>query len=215
MDPSGGSQPATAYGIISSIMTTIRAFIAIDLPVEARTALTDFQNRLKAIVPPNTVRWTGPQNIHLTLHFLGNIAANEVVKVIEVLESRSAAYPPFSLTLAGLGCFPNLRRPRIVWVGVEGDTASLVGLHHDVGQQLKVIDFRPEARPYSPHLTLGRVNKGIPARRLQQLGEAIEREQPGTGPLARLTVTEINLMQSELKPGGPVYTRLGRGLLTG
>ncbi len=193
-------------------MTTIRSFIAIELSDEARIALTDLQSRLRTIVPANTVRWTAPQNIHLTLHFLGNITPNDVAKVTEILQTTAPAYPPFSLELTGLGCFPDMRRPRVVWVGVTGETTWLVKLHRALGQQLKVIDFTPEARPYSPHLTLGRVKKGISQRYLTQLGQVLEREQPEVGQLARLEITEISLIKSELKPGGPVYIPLARGL---
>jgi 2'-5' RNA ligase len=195
-------------------MTTIRAFIAIELSDAARAAITDLQNRLKTVVPPRAVRWTAPQNIHLTLHFLGNITTGEVEKVTAALDAATTTGHPFSLDLSGLGCFPNSRRPRIVWVGVLGKTASLVALHRDLGDRLnKAIDFSPESRPYSPHLTIGRVKKGVRPRHLRQLGPVLEQEQARVGQLARLKVDEISLIKSELKPTGPVYTKLSEGLL--
>lgn len=194
-------------------MTTIRSFIAIELSNEARVALADLQDRLKAVVPPKTVRWTAPQSIHLTLHFLGNITANEVVKVTEIVQSVAPAHKTLFLTLEGLGCFPNMRRPRIVWVGVLGATDSLVKVHQDLGQKLRVIDFKPETRPYSPHLTIGRVKKGVRPRQLSRLGQILDQERAKVGQLATLAVTEISLMKSELKPVGAVYTQLARGVM--
>jgi 2'-5' RNA ligase len=195
-------------------MTTIRSFIAIELSDEARTKLAQLQSQLKAIVPPNTVRWAAPQNIHLTLHFLGDVAVGDVEKVVNALETAASTCPPFSLRLEGLGCFPNTRRPRIVWTGVAGETGTLVGLHRDLGEKLKQnIGFKPEARPYSPHLTIGRVKKGLPRRRLTQLGQALAGEQVNVGQLVTLPVKAITLIKSELKPTGPVYTSLAQGRL--
>jgi 2'-5' RNA ligase len=195
-------------------MTTIRSFIAIELSDEARAGLTDLQNQLKAIVPPNTVRWTAPQNIHLTLHFLGNVAVDDVSQVTNVLPVVTSSVSSFSLMLQGLGCFPNTRRPRIVWVGISGETETLIRLYHNLGEKLnQSIGFEPEKRPYSPHLTIGRVKKGIPPRRLSQLGQVLEQEQANVGQLAALHVAEISLIRSELTPTGPIYTPLARGLL--
>jgi 2'-5' RNA ligase len=194
-------------------MTTIRSFIAIELSKEAQAALAALQQRLKDVVPPNTVRWTAVQNIHLTLHFLGDITPDDAAKVAEMLQHSGQSHRPFSLRLEGLSCFPNLRRPRIVWVGVGGDKSSLVDLHTDLGRRLKVIDFTPESRPYSPHLTVGRIKKGVPPHQLRRLGQALEQEQAGAGHLAALQITEISLMRSDLKPSGPVYTPLAHGVL--
>lgn len=194
-------------------MTPIRSFIAIELSNEARAALTDLQRRLKAIASANTVRWITPERLHLTLHFLGDLTANDVATVSELLQSAGSAYQPFDLTLAGLGCFPKMQRPRIVWVGISGDTVRLVKLHQELGQKLKVINFTPEARPYSPHLTIGRVKQDLPQRQLLQLGQALAQEQAQVGQLASLPVTGISLMKSELKPTGAVYTQLAHASL--
>jgi 2'-5' RNA ligase len=196
-------------------MTTIRTFIAIELSDEARAALADLQNRLKSSAPAHAVRWTAPESIHLTLHFLGDVAASEVEKIAELVQQAASAYPPFSLTLGGLGCFPNTRRPRIIWAGVTGQIETLLHLHRALGEKLKAINFTPEARPFAPHLTLGRVKDGIPPRQLAQLGQALEQAQGQVGQLASLHVAEISLMQSELKPAGAVYTQLAQARLNG
>lgn len=187
-------------------MTTLRTFIAVELSHEAITALAELQKKLKGRAPRDTVRWTAPESIHLTLHFLGNIDESEVETVTGILVASSAAYPHFSLSLSGLGCFPNFHRPRIVWVGVSGDTAPLAGLQHDLGRELQAIGYTPENRPYSPHLTVGRVKDRLPGSQLAELGQALQ--QLRVGHLARLDITGISLMKSELKPAGAVYTQL-------
>jgi 2'-5' RNA ligase len=200
-------------GIASGAMTPIRSFIAIELSVEAQTALADLQNRLKAITPPHSVRWTAPASIHLTLHFLGDVAAEDVTQLTTLLQDAASACRPFSLTLSGLGCFPNTRRPRIIWAGVLEETNSLGRLHQDLGERLKILRFTLDTRPYSPHLTLGRVKDGIQQRQLGQLGQALAQIQPQVGSLATLQVAEISLMRSELKSAGPVYTQLAAAAL--
>jgi 2'-5' RNA ligase len=197
-------------------LTTIRAFIAIELSAEAGEKITQVQSRLKGVSPPHTVRWTVPQNIHLTLHFLGDVAVDGLEDTARALGAAASTCAPFSLALSGLGCFPNTRRPRIVWVGVSGQTDMLIDLHRTLGRQLQQrIGFQPESRPYSPHLTIGRVKKGIPQRRLSQWGQALEQEIPRVGKLVDLPVEKIHLIQSDLKPDGPVYTSLAHGTLKG
>lgn len=196
-------------------MTALRTFIAIELTDEARQVITVLQNRLKANAPPHTVRWTAAQNIHLTLHFLGNVEADDIAKVNTALHSTVGGYPPVTLSLGQLGCFPNLRRPRIIWVGVWGNIKPLVELHGQLGQALKeAIGFTPETRPYAPHLTIGRVNQEAPLQRLRQFSQIMEREQ-AVAQLVDLPVTEISLIKSELYPAGPVYTVLSSERLGG
>ncbi len=192
-------------------MTTIRAFIAIDLSAEARAAVADLQNRLKGRLVPRTVRWTAPPNMHLTLHFLGNVVPDSLEDIEAALARTAAVHAPFRLDLVGLGCFPNARRPRVVWVGIGGQTEALVAMQHTLGQQLKqATGFTPESRPYAPHLTIGRVKKGLPSRKLSQVGQLITQEQPRVKRLARLPVGNISLVQSDLTPTGPIYTTLAR-----
>jgi 2'-5' RNA ligase len=180
---------------------TIRSYISIELPADVRAALAALQNRLKRTAPPQTVRWSGPDNMHLTLHFLGEVTPADFVKLDRALKAKPLPYLPFSLTISELGCFPNLRRPRVVWVGIQGNTPALLKLHQEVERLLKeTIGFKPEARPYSPHLTLGRV-KPISASQLAELSQALQQAQSKVGQVATLEVTEIHLMMSKLNQG--------------
>jgi 2'-5' RNA ligase len=192
----------------------MRLFIAIELTDQARAKITELQSRLKSLSPPYAVRWTVPQNIHLTLHFLGNVAADDLEEVAGAVGAAAATCSSFLLNLSNLGCFPNTRRPRIVWIGVSGDTKMLTTLHLALAEQLRQrIGFQPEARPYAPHLTIGRVKEGIAQRKLEQLGQVLTQEIPQVGQLVNLPAHEIILMQSDLKSTGPVYTPLARGKL--
>lgn len=193
---------------------SIRCFIAVELTPKAREELARLQQRLKASLPAHAVRWTPPPNIHLTLHFLGELAADRIDLVGQVLRDVAAGFSPFSLTLANLGSFPNTRRPRIVWVSVSGETDSLESLHTALGGQLeKGIGFRPESRPYSPHLTIGRVKKEIALERLHELGRHLEQALSTVGHLADVRVDRIYLIRSELTPGGPIYTHIHEAAL--
>jgi 2'-5' RNA ligase len=195
-------------------MSTIRSFIAAQLSDHARTELSRLQEHLKALIPHNTVRWTVPKNIHLTLHFLGDLPEDRLPDVSRSLHGVATSHRPFFLHLSNLGCFPNPRRPRIVWVGLSGETDLLVAIQRDLGELLnKAIGFEPESRPYSPHLTIGRVKKGIPQKGLRDLGQALEKEMPRVGEVAPLPVDAIHLIRSDLRPDGPVYSTLASGKL--
>ena len=195
-------------------MTTIRTFVAIELSTDTLAALTNLQNRLKTLAPPHTVRWSAPQNIHLTLHFLGDTNSGSVEKIATALETAATNFAPFILQVGGLGCFPNTKRPRVIWVGLLENPPALVDLQRELGKQLGgVIAYRPEKRPYSPHLTLGRVKNGIPSRHVSQLSQVIEQMQPTVGKLVDLPVSEVCLIRSELRPTGAVYTKLSRAVL--
>ena len=195
---------------------TIRSFIAIDLSEEARTELARLQSRLKEASPPKAIRWTDPKNVHLTLHFLGDLAEDQLENVSRTVSDAAAPHTPFSLSLSSLGCFPSLRRARIVWVGITGDTDRLVALQSDLGDRLKKgIGFEPESRTYSPHLTIGRVKKGLTQNPLRELGQILEQQIPRVGRLATLPVDYIHFIRSDLKPDGPVYTSLAKAPLGG
>lgn len=194
---------------------TIRSFIAIELSAQAQQALTVLQGRLKTVSPPHAVRWNATQNIHLTLHFLGDVTDAQLEPIQAAMQAAAETVSPFTLQLGGLGCFPNTSRPRIIWVGLTEQSSALTTLHGTLGQNLSAaIGFAPEQRPFSPHLTIGRVKSGIPKRHLPTLSQTLQQEQRRVGKLADLSVTEICLFQSELRPTGSVYTQLFSSRLT-
>ena len=196
-------------------MKTLRTFIAIELTGKVQAELAQIQSRLKTLVPENIVRWTAPKNIHLTLHFLGDVTGEDVEKIGELLQMTTAELQGFELTFGNIGCFPNFRRPRVVWIGIQGDRGSLLTLHRELGKRLALaIQFDPEPRPYSPHLTIGRVKRGKSQPQLAQVGQLLEQSQ-SKHELVSMNIMEIALIHSDLRPTGSIYTPLKRGQLRG
>lgn len=185
-------------------MPGIRSFVAIELTEPVRDALEKLQRQLNDKVPAGSVRWTRVESIHLTLQFLGDVAPGQIEKIVTALERVAAERTCFELELSGLGVFPGPRRPRIVWVGIIEPSGALSNLQQAVGQALTPLGFPPEERAFTPHLTIGRAARDASPAQLAQLGEVITRTQPGR--LGRVLVEHINLMKSDLKPGGAVYT---------
>jgi 2'-5' RNA ligase len=183
-----------------------RAFIAILLSSEAREAVTDEVERLRPL--SRAVAWVPRDNLHLTLRFLGEQSEERLADALAALETVAAAGESFTLGLHGLGAFPGLERPRIFWVGVAEGALAARGLQARLEAALAERGFPPEARPWHPHLTVGRVfddrrwrREVTPALR-QALAHA------GSRPVARLPITAISLMKSDLARSGARYTAL-------
>ncbi len=186
-------------------MERIRAFVAIELTEEVAAALGRVRRRLKEQVAL-AVRWLDPKNTHLTLMFLGDVDSERVDGVKQAIERATAGVGPFSISLGRVGGFPNLSRPRVLWVGVEGDLPALRGLQDRVEREMTALGFPKEERGFQPHLTLGRVREE--GRRAPPLdAPAIERAVASVG--AGQTVEGLTLFRSDLRPSGPVYTALG------
>ncbi len=185
-------------------MEKIRAFIAIELPEEVKVQLRQLQERLK-VGKEEAVKWVEPEGIHLTLKFLGNVAWEKVEEISRAASYVAGKVRPFVLWPEGLGAFPNLRIPRVVWVGVSGDLEVLLALQKQLEQVLSKLGFEKE-KAFSPHLTLGRVREKAPHRIRELLGSEIsELEVPE---MTHFKVTSLSLMRSMLTPGGARYTRL-------
>jgi 2'-5' RNA ligase len=186
--------------------TGIRSFVAVELTDAVRQALAGVQRDLKAQAPPGAVRWTRPDSIHLTLQFLGDVPPDQVEAVAGALRAACAGRVPFVFELAGAGVFPNLHRPRVVWVGVVEPSGALGTLQQRVVQALTPLGFSPGERGFTPHLTIGRAARDAGPRDLAALGALVARA--GIGSLGRVAVDHVNLMKSDLKPDGAVYTPL-------
>ncbi len=187
---------------------TWRLFWAIPLPENAHEAISALQLELARRVPRDSVRWTPAGNVHLTLVFLGNWARDRVPDLSARVEEALDGIPPFALELEALGAFPNLRRPRVIWLGVGGDLDALHRLQTAVARAMVLAGWRPEKRPFSPHLTIGRVRKGLDDATLARIGDAVRRIK--VDPFAAHEVVEVILYKSDLKPGGAVYTPVAR-----
>jgi 2'-5' RNA ligase len=179
----------------------IRSFIAIDFPDETRKALEDIQKELKQ--SGAGVRWVKPSSIHLTLKFLGNIHAAQVEEIARAVAQEIRDQPPITLRPAGLGAFPSLRKPRVIWIGMEGEVQRLTGIQARVETALEVLGFAREKRSFRPHLTIGRVKD---RRWLQSLVDAMATLD--MKPFNSFDADEIILYKSDLRPTGAIYTKL-------
>lgn len=178
-------------------MSTIRAFIAIDLSDEAKAVLADVSETLKSRTPSGAVKWVEPQRMHLTLRFLGNTPLDKLDALAAALDDVAERHAPFELHLDALGCFPNERAPRVIWVGVQGDLATAEALRGAIEERIEPLGWEPEEKSFRPHLTLGRVKE-----------RKADIELPwgqGVAP-AVINVEEIVLFESELRRTGPRYT---------
>ncbi len=181
----------------------IRCFIAISLPTNILDEIGSYLQQLKKIDP--TVRWAKVAGIHITLKFLAGQPEPIVNSIEKELIGICGVSQPFQLTVTGAGCFPNQKRPRVFWLGLEHDqNNSLFRLHDWIDTHLEPLGFEREKRRFSPHLTLGRVK--------DQAGHRPVFDYFGQNPFSpmKFMVREITLMRSELRPEGAKYTPLHR-----
>lgn len=190
----------------------LRLFIAIELSPEVKQALGHLQEDLKRQLPPRVVRWTNPPGIHLTLKFLGDTPEDKAQAVGQGMQVAAASFDPFELHVAGFGCFPNPRQARVLWVGVPDLPKPLAGLQRAIDLQMARLDYVRETRPFSAHLTLGRVNDRLSAAERRALADLLDRTK--IGDLGVVHVQEVILFKSDLQPGGALYTVLARAKLT-
>ena len=195
-------------------MAARRLFVALEPPEPVRRRLAAVADALRrgAGRAADDVRWVRPENVHLTIQFLGAVPEERVGAVEQALRDAAAGARPLSLTLRGAGGFPNARRPRVLWAGLEGDVAALAALAADLGARLAKLGFPPEERAFSPHLTLGRARDG---RGAPGLAGALARA--GETDVTPWRAAELVLFESHLSPHGPRYEAiarapLGRGL---
>jgi 2'-5' RNA ligase len=189
-----------------------RLFIAVELPPAVLAQLAEIQDHLKKRTPPGTVRWVNPDGIHLTLKFLGDVSVTKRDPLEKGLANAVEGRTPFTLSTGGLGCFPNASRPRVVWIGLQDQIEALAVLRDAVERLIAPLGYPTEDRPFSPHLTLGRVQREARRDDIQRLGDLIA--SSATPPAQRWQVTGVSLIRSELKPTGAVYTPLFHAPLT-
>ncbi len=185
----------------------IRAFIAVELPEEARRRLSQAID-LVGGQGLSGVRWVRPEGMHLTLKFLGEIAPSMVERVTEALQEACQGAGPFQLALSHVGAFPDLRMPRVLWVSLSGELGHLGELQGRIESAMQRLGFPAERRRFSPHITLGRVRDGVSPGQRRRIGEAFgEMSVEGTSPWH---VDGVSLVRSTLTPEGAIYDHLSR-----
>ena len=191
-------------------MEQVRCFIAIELPDGVKRGLRELQAQLKT-GSQAPAKWVDPNNIHLTLKFLGNVAADRTGEITAAMTQAVQGTSPFSLEVKELGVFPNPRRVQIVWVGVSGETEKLARTQQRIESNLERLGFPPEGRRFTPHLTLARLRDRATPDQRAKLGQLIAETEFDAAP--SFTVDSVNLMKSQLTPEGPIYTRLSSAAL--
>jgi len=191
--------------------SVIRSFIAIALSREIQSKLTQISTELQAQLKGVSIRWVPVDNIHLTLKFLGDVSTSNLEMLKSTLQVETAGHIPFEISVGDLGAFPNLRRPRVIWVNVQAP-AELSNVQHGIETQMARLGYPLDERPFHPHLTLGRVARTASSQDLQIIYDVFSKYKVGF--IGATRVLTINLYKSDLQPGGASYTCLFRAALT-
>lgn len=190
---------------MASESNVIRAFVAIQLPDSVRESLREVQAELQQLLSRNAAAWTNLQNLHLTLRFLGNVDAAKLPALAESLRKSLMNYSPLELVCERLGCFPDLRFPRVIWAWVHDTEERLADLHRRVDRAVAGLAEKPSEPTFTGHITLARpkdIRRPDAGRLAEFVNAAVSRE------FGRWTCREVELVRSELSPSGSRYTTL-------
>jgi RNA 2',3'-cyclic 3'-phosphodiesterase len=183
----------------------LRSFVAIEIPSEIQNAISRSIAPLQNSLPKPLIRWVAPRNVHLTLKFLGDVSLDNLDQLAEALKSKVLNQETFTISLGGLGAFPTPRRARVIWIGLEAPVA-LKALLQGIEAVTAMLGYTPEGRPFSPHLTIGRVGQNVSGTDLLRIRTALE--EMIVGALGTIRVEAVHIFKSDLLPGGSVYTNL-------
>lgn len=186
---------------MNSCNMTIRAFIAINCPCDIQHSIQRIQRDFEP--HHDDWRWVPPENLHLTLRFLGNVSENSVQALSEAMSFAIEGQSAFSISLQGLGCFPHPTRPRVLWLGIDDPTLNLQSIYRRLMQSLSQLGFPPDKQSFRPHLTLARARKRIDRSALHNLLNMYQTCHFGT-----ITVDQIRLYGSRLHRSGATHTIL-------
>ncbi len=181
-------------------MDKLRTFIAIEIPESIKEKIATVIEKLKERV--GGLSWVRPSTLHVTVKFLGSVERERIEPIARALERIGSETSPFRVTIKGVGGFPSVKVPRVVWMGIE-DCQELTELHRRVEQEMHRLGFEKETRPFRPHLTLCRVKGEVDRKRLS---EELVRSVPSI--CETFVADGIILFKSELNPGGAIHTPL-------
>ncbi len=179
----------------------IRAFVALKLPENIISSIKKIQEDLKLYRFP--VRWVRPEKMHLTIKFFGEIAESDIKNIGAAMNNCAGSYAPLSLSAKGVGVFPGIAHPRVIWAGISGEASLLFDLRNALENRFEEIGFKKEGRPFKGHLTLGRFRERVDSGKLI---EALRKFQSFESEI--FVAEKIYLYKSDLEPEGPVYTEL-------
>jgi len=185
-------------------MSLLRAFIAVELPLEIRQSVLNSTSALRKEID-TLVRWVPLENMHLTLKFLGDVSPANVELLSQMLRAETDIFNCFELRLDGIGSFPSPKRPRVIYIGIQAPVA-LDALQRGIESASRRLGYESEERGFSPHLTIGRVKQNVTSAEQQKIRRALEETKIDSLGTAR--VDSVQLFKSDLRPSGSVYTRL-------
>ena len=186
----------------------VRAFLALDIPTAVRDALAEVQRQLDA--PDAKIRWVAPENLHVTLKFLGDVADEQVAEVLAAAEQVARHVGPIPFDVRGIRLVPPRGRVRMVWAEINDKAAGITALHKRIEPALGALGFEPDAREFTPHITLGRIKFVRDHDALRRSAQACADENFG-----RALASDLVTYSSRLTPSGPIYTPLAKTALTG
>jgi len=185
-------------------MSRLRAFIAVEIPLDIRVDIEHATSNLRRDTG-SLIRWVAVENMHLTLKFLGDIPTANMEVLTQMIRAEADSFNCFDIHLTGIGSFPNPKRPRVIYIGIQAP-AELEAFQRQLESATRRLGYNSEERAFAPHLTIGRVRQNIPQDDQQKIRRALEAskiDSPGTA-----KVNSVHLYKSDLKPTGPVYTKL-------
>jgi 2'-5' RNA ligase len=186
-------------------MSVIRAFIAIELSPEIIHRLDQVTQELKGKLVNVPVRWVPAENIHLTLKFLGDVSISNLEMLTKILGSVVSTHHSFEISAGGMGAFPKIHQPRVIWIGLEVPP-ELLAIQHNLELETARLGYAREERPFSPHLTLGRVSRNATPAEIQKIAKVLETTKVGF--LGATRVRTVYIFRSDLSPSGANYTRI-------
>ncbi len=185
---------------------TIRAFIAIGIDSEIKDRLSEYLSKLKRTGAD--IKWVAPENIHLTLKFIGYIEKESLINLNKIINDAVSGIGPFSISIGNIGAFPDLKKPRVVFVCVEERGNNLLRIYERLNKGVEQLGIKKESKKYVGHITLGRVKS---QKNISKLKNALNSGTEYCFGLEK--VTSLSLMQSRLTSTGPIYTRLNNFIL--
>lgn len=175
----------------------MRTFIAIKLPIQVQSSLSLLQNQLKNSKAP--VRWVKPENIHLTLKFLGEVTEEKIEMIMQIMKDITSDKAAFHVHIGTLGAFPKINRPRVLWVGIDKGNQEIKEIAEQLENKIVALGIPKEEKPFSSHITLGRLKSSLNCQGLiQKLSELKCAD-------LQFLVSKITLYKSTLTPQGPIY----------
>jgi len=187
------------------LASVIRAFIAIKLSPEIHQGLKDVNALLKQRLQGALIRWVPVDNIHLTLKFLGDVSTANLEMLAKILQAEVQMHQPFEISVGELGTFPSAHRPHVIWLGVKAP-AELNTLQQGIEEELARLGYKPEDRPFSPHLTLGRVSRNAGTQDFTRIEAVLNVTKVDF--LGAMQIKAVHLFKSDLEPNGAIYTGL-------